>query len=67
MHARSFSSVGLEHYLDRVGVAGSNPARNTKLSINVELFYCSSYSVGIEHYLDRAGVAGHDELPLELS
>jgi hypothetical protein len=25
----AFSSVGLEHYLDRVGVTGSNPVRHT--------------------------------------
>jgi hypothetical protein len=26
---RAFSSVGLEHYLDRVGVTGSNPVMPT--------------------------------------
>ncbi len=29
--SRSVSSVGLEHHLDRVGVVGSNPTRNTLL------------------------------------
>ena len=28
-----FSSAGLEHHLDRVGVGGSNPPRLTKLSL----------------------------------
>ena len=28
--SRAFSSVGLEHYLDRVGVGGSSPPRLTK-------------------------------------
>ena len=27
---RAVSSVGLEHYLDRVGVTGSNPVQPTK-------------------------------------
>jgi hypothetical protein len=29
-HVRAFSSVGLEHYLDRVGVTGSNPVMPTE-------------------------------------
>ena len=32
---RVVSSVGLEHYLDRVGVTGSNPVQPTKFSQNV--------------------------------
>ena len=30
---RVFSSAGLEHHLDRVGVGGSNPPRLTELSL----------------------------------
>ena len=30
MCSRAVSSVGLEHYLDRVGVTGSNPVQPTK-------------------------------------
>jgi hypothetical protein len=29
LRAGAFSSVGLEHYLDRVGVTGSNPVMPT--------------------------------------
>ena len=32
---RIFSSVGLEHYLDRVGVGGSSPPRFTKYCLMV--------------------------------
>ena len=35
---RVFSSVGLERYLDRVEVGGSNPSTPTRLDVNVEPF-----------------------------
>ena len=35
---RVFSSVGLERYLDRVEVIGSNPITPTRLDVNVEPF-----------------------------
>ena len=36
---RVFSSVGLERYLDRVEVIGSNPITPTRLDVNVEPFF----------------------------
>ena len=35
---RVFSSVGLERYLDRVEVIGSNPITPTRLDVNVDPF-----------------------------
>lgn len=37
------SSVGLEHYLDRVGVTGSNPVQPTKAVRNDRLFLQQYY------------------------
>jgi hypothetical protein len=34
---RAVSSVGLEHYLDRVGVTGSNPVQPTSLKVKYVL------------------------------
>ena len=45
MILRECSSVGLEHYLDRVGVGGSNPSTLTKACLDVKswtsFFYTS--------------------------
>ena len=40
---RVVSSVGLEHYLDRVGVTGSNPVQPTKAVRNDRLFFNNYY------------------------
>tara|TARA_S200000501_G_scaffold308264_1_gene297741 strand:- start:41 stop:163 length:123 start_codon:yes stop_codon:yes gene_type:complete len=34
-----FSSVGLEHYLDRVGAGGSNPSTPTGVPIDLGVFF----------------------------
>ena len=39
MPSRVISSVGLEHYLDRVGVTGSNPVSLTKTGLG-RFFLC---------------------------
>jgi len=40
------SSVGLEHYLDRVGVTGSNPVSlTTNLTFEVGFFFAYSEAV----------------------
>ena len=40
------SSVGLEHYLDRVGVTGSNPVLPTN-SLNMKVILNNSDNIGI--------------------
>ena len=40
------SSVGLEHYLDRVGVTGSNPVLPTNL-LNMKVVINNSDTIGI--------------------
>lgn len=36
---RGFSSAGLEHYLDRVGVVGSNPTNPTRINFMIESIF----------------------------
>ena len=43
------SSVGLEHYLDRVGVTGSNPVSLTKTGLG-RFFYAPKFALQLGPY-----------------
>lgn len=45
------SSVGLEHYLDRVGVTGSNPVQRTNNTIGISIMH--EYHALLQHILDN--------------
>ena len=62
MPLRDVSSVGLEHYFDRVGVTGSSPVRptkNTGLMAEVYILYSPSldrfYTGSCEDFQERLG------------
>ena len=51
LQSRNISSVGLEHYFDRVGVTGSNPVQSTDTAAdNVAVFFCNGFNVSQIHY-----------------
>ena len=62
MSLRDVSSVGLEHYFDRVGVTGSSPVRPTRnmgLMAAVYIIYSASldrfYTGSCENFQERFG------------
>ena len=59
---RVFSSAGLEHYLDRVGVTGSNPVIPTSKSTDQVLFSFSEQPMAdATFWIQKLGLSPHPE------